>query len=166
MSGITTLNTTAFTENVTSTFAVTLNSLGTEQISGTTTSTISSFGQKLFKLTILSSSNSYPISPSNYIGIYGLAATPSGYMLYVGNNSVIYGSNTSSCSNILSQRSYITNGISLNVGQYLYDVNFTPINGGNNWVSLWLRLFDYQSPSLKSSIQVSPTGEILDVVPC
>jgi len=169
MTGTTTLNSNSLTEGVTSTFTVPLNSLGTADITGVTTRVGPTvYGQKLFRLTILSSSGSYPISPTQFNFNYGIKSSPPGSAgNYIGNNSVSSANNTLSCSNILSQSTYITNGFSIAIGQYLYDNSGSVlINGGNNWVSLWPGLFDYLSPTSKVSVQVDPTGLILNVLPC
>ena len=167
MSGTTTLNTNSIPENITSTFTVTLNSLGNADITGSTTRVGPSvYGQKIFKLTILSSSGSWPISSVNKTFIQYVTASPPSTKLCIGNNSISYGNNTLACSNILAQSSYYTNGLTLNVGQYLYDNNGVLVNGGNNWIALWYGTEDLTNPTVYRYIQVDPTGLILNLGSC
>jgi hypothetical protein len=174
--GTTVMNSLTLTENTTSTFTVTLDSLGTGQITGTTSRVGSTvYGQKLMKFTIISSSGSYPITTNtlnndSVFAEFSVVSKPSGGNTLPGSISN-YSSSGTSCSSITAQTSYVITTFTPTVGQILYNNGFpspgTPINGGNNWISVWGGfLQDYTLPTNKYSLQVSPTGIILSVLPC
>jgi hypothetical protein len=170
MTGTTVINSLTLIENTTTTFTVTLDSLGVGQITGTTSRVGPIvFGQKLMTFKIISSSGSYPISsvPSLITAVFGVTAAPPGGKSLPGSISN-YSSSGTSCSSITAQTSYVITTSTPTIGQFLYDNSgSTPINGGNNWISVWGGgLQDYFGPTNKFSLQVSPTGEILNVVPC
>ena len=175
VTGTTVMNSLTLTENTTSTFTVTLDSLGDGQITGTTSRVGATvYGQKLMKFTIISSSGSYPIttntfSNDNVSAEFSVVGIPLGGNTLPGSSSN-YSSSGTSCTNISSQTSYAITTFTPTVGQILYDNGYstgTPINGGNNWISVWGGyLQDYTLPTNKYSLQVSPTGQILDIVPC
>jgi hypothetical protein len=170
MTGTTVINSLTLIENTTTTFTVTLDSLGVGQITGTTSRVGPIvYGQKLMTFKIISSSGSYPISsvPSFNTAVFGVTTFPPGGKSLPGSISN-YSSSGTSCSSITAQTSYVITTLTPTIGQFLYDNSGSvPINGGNNWISVWGGgLQDYFVPTNKFSLQVSPTGEILNVVPC
>ena len=129
------------------------------------------------KFTIISSSGSYPITTntSNYDSVFVEFSVVDKPGPVPGNtlpgSSSSYSSSSTSCTNIISQISYVITTFTPTVGQFLYDNSYpspgTPINGGNNWISVWGGyLQDYRLPTNKYSLRVSPTGQILNVVFC
>ena len=169
MTGTTTMNSINIPENVTSTFTVTLDSLGDGGITGTTSRVGPTvYGQKYMKFEIISSSGSNPISLGSS-AIFSVKAEPIPGRSLPG-SLTNYVSSGTSCSSIIAETSYIVTTNSFpTIGQILYDNTYpgTPINGGNNWISVWSFAFsDFLNPTSKYSLQVSPTGQILNVVPC
>ena len=173
MTGTTTMNSINIPENVTSTFTVTLDSLGNGEITGTTSRVGSIvYGQKYMKFEIISSSGSNPISLGSSAA-FSITAQPIPGRALPG-SLTNYVSSGTSCSSITAETSYIVTTNSFpTIGQILYDNTYTypspliPINGGNNWISVWSSPFsDFLNPTSKYSLQVSPTGQILNIVPC
>lgn len=174
--GTTTILGTAFTENISSTFNVQLNSLGVGQITGTTMNTSSNvYGQKILNFEILSSSNNTPIDTQYGVNIvnvkYVVVPPNSGGDVWNGVSSISATTSNQSCGNYSQTNSYLINGTGNVpvVGKTISNSTGVIVNGNNNWITIAL------APSLGSSspypvarysVQVNSLGVITNVVPC